>query len=206
MLVTANGELTEMAIDLLHAVARVPIGLLRAARVRRASQNWLHAPWYSFERGGALTIGRTIWFTRRFFDPNAEADGSPRATLRWASLLAHEVGHLPQVERFGLSYLGRLRYVAHFTWHYGTRALLLRTPVHDGVPAEIEADTGRWVLNELLQPAPLCHPLLLALQGNDGTEVRAWLAANQTRIDALHRTYTAETRNGSRTAHYRSNH
>jgi hypothetical protein len=189
VLVDGQGQLTEVAIDLLHVVTRVRIELLRAARIRRSSSNWLRAPWYGYTRGGALTIGRTIWFTRRYFDPNAEADGSLRGTLRWALLLAHEVGHLPQAARFGQSFCGRVRYVAHFVWHYSKRALLFRRPVHDGVLAEIEADAGRWVLNELLKPEPSSHALLLALHGNDRPTVQAWLASNRERIDALQRHY-----------------
>lgn len=196
VLVDDQGRLTAIAIDLLQEVTRVPVDLLRAARIRRASQNWLYAPWYRYARGGALTIGRTIWFTRRFFDEQGEADGSGRATWRWASLLAHEVGHLPQAEHFGLSLLGRARYVAHFAWQYGTRALLFRRPVHDGVRAEIAADAGRWVLNELLQPEPLRHPLLLALHSDDGATVRSWLASYRDRIDALHQEYRTASRNG----------
>lgn len=183
-LVTRDGALTPLAIDVLHAFADVPVHLLHATRIRRASDNWLHAPWYRFQRGGAITIGHTIWLTRRYFDTRADGDGSLRATWHWLRILMHEVGHLPQAERFGLSLVGRMRYVMAFILQYGKRALLFQRAVHDDAPLEIEADRGRWTLLRCIGEAPLEHPLMQAIHNNDVRNVRTWLEANAVMIAA----------------------
>ena len=72
----AGARLTEAAVIALHAVSGVRKDLLRAAHIHPADRNWLRAPWYGYARGGALTMGRSIYFTRRYFDPHALADGS----------------------------------------------------------------------------------------------------------------------------------
>lgn len=146
-----DGSLTPATISLLHAVSSVGLHLLRAVHVRPSTANWLHAPWYTYHRGGAITIGRTIWFTRKWFAPDGHGDGSLESTRRWLLHLAHEVGHLPQAERYGQGPWGRLRYVAAFAGQYTLRAVTLAWPVHDGSPLEIEADRGRKVLLRLLQ-------------------------------------------------------
>ena len=62
-LVQPDAHLTPLARLVLHTVTGVPMRLLNAVRVKPASSNWLHAPWYGYHRGGAITVGRTIWFS-----------------------------------------------------------------------------------------------------------------------------------------------
>lgn len=62
--VREDGSLNDAAIALLHAVSSVDAELIRAARIRPSRSNWLRVPWYRYHRGGAITVGRTIWFTR----------------------------------------------------------------------------------------------------------------------------------------------
>ncbi|MEO7082506.1 MAG: hypothetical protein ABIY71_13315, partial [Flavobacteriales bacterium] len=102
-----DGSLTEATIVLLHAVSGVEEELLHAVRIRPSRSNWLRVPWYPYHRGGAITVGRTIWFTRIWFAPDGLGDGSLRSTWKWMLHLAHEVGHLPQAERFGRSLIGK---------------------------------------------------------------------------------------------------
>jgi len=184
-LIQADGSLTPIACDVLHAVSAVPMDQLRSARIRRSRDNWLHAPWYPYHRGGAITIGRSIWCTRLYFDVHGYGDGSIDSTWRWLLLLAHEVGHLPQAERFGFHAMGKAEYVTAFVWQYASRAITLRFPVHDGSALEIEADMGRWVLRHAIGDAPLAHPLVIALHANDAEEVRGWCEANGHRLRAL---------------------
>ena len=55
--VRENGSLNEATVVLLHAIAGVNMDLLRAARIRPSSSNWLRAPWYRYHRGGAIQWG-----------------------------------------------------------------------------------------------------------------------------------------------------
>jgi hypothetical protein len=183
--VNADGSLTVPAVALLHAVSGVPEDLLRKSRIRPASRNWLHAPWYPYRRGGAITLGRTIWFTRIWFDPKGLGDGSPQSCWQWLLILAHEVGHLPQVERFGHGLIGKVRYVLTFAWQYAMRAMLFRHPVHDGSPLELEADLGRQVLLKLAGPAGMDHVLVAAIQAGDAHAVRHWCADREVQLAQL---------------------
>lgn len=162
------------AVEVLSLVSGVQEGLLVRARVRPASTNWLRAPWYPYERGGAMTVGRTIWFTALWWDDPGLGDRSHASTWRWLEHLAHEVGHLQQAERCGGSIAGRMRYVAHFVLQYGARAIRLKGDVHDGAPWELEADAGRQVLRRLLGAHPWRSGLVDALVQGDAPVVRAW--------------------------------
>ncbi len=177
-LLQADGCLTEDAIRVLHLVSGVPEHLLHVCRVRPADSNWTRAPWYAYHRGGGLTIGRTIWLTRKFFDPQGWGNQEAGSLLHWLAILAHEVGHLPQAEAIGRSRWARIRYVALFTWAYASRAALLRFPVHDGARLEQEADRGRVVLLRLLTSPAEQDPLLMAFARQDRPRIEAWCAAH----------------------------
>lgn len=183
--VSADGSLQEAAVELLHAVTGVDRALLAATRIRPSHSNWLRAPWYARHRGGAITVGRTIWFTAIWYDPRVLGDGSLKSTHAWLLHLAHEVGHLPQAERFGRTFTGKLRYVAAFAWQYGSRALLLKRRIHDGSTLEIEADRGRKVLRELTKDAREQHPAVVAVHEGRTDLVRAWCSENQVHIHRL---------------------
>ncbi len=161
-----DGSLTPAAISVLHLVSGVGLHLLQAVRIRPSTANWLRAPWYSYHRGGAITIGRTIWFTRKWFAADGHGDGSLESTRRWLLHLAHEVGHLPQAERSGQGVWGKLRYVSAFACQYTLRAITLARPVHDGSPLEMEADRGRQVLLQLLE-LPQGNELLALVHRNE---------------------------------------
>lgn len=169
-----DGALTEAAVLLLHAVTRVDEQLLRAVRIRPSRRNWLRAPWYAYRRGGAITVGRTIWFTGIWFHAEGRGDGSPSSTMHWLLHLAHEVGHLPQAERFGHSLPGKLRYVTAFAGQYIKRAVLFRWPVHDGSPLEREAELGRQTLLHLLGGERENHPMVQAVHHQDARLVAEW--------------------------------
>lgn len=183
--VCEDGSLNTAAIVLLHAVSGVDAQLLRAVRIRPSRSNWLHAPWYRHARGGAITVGRTIWFTGIWFDPRGLGDGSLPSARRWLLHLAHEVGHLPQAERFGRGVFAKTRYIAAFTWQYACCAILPGRHYHDDSPLEREADLGRAVLEQLLGPVSAPHPLLAAVQRCDTTAVAAWCSVHSGQIATL---------------------
>ena len=192
--VLPDGSLQEAAVDLLHMVSGVDRALLHAVRIRPARANWLHAPWYARHRGGAITVGRTIWFTANWYRPHGLGDGSLKSTYAWLLHLAHEVGHLPQAERSGRSLLAKARYVAAFAWQYGVRAALFRWPVHDGSPLELEADRGRKVLRELTREAGERHPAVVAVHEGRAEDVRLWCAAQATRVAEVRRLHGIHAR------------
>ncbi len=166
--------MTPLACMVLHAVSGVPMPVLEAARIRRSAQNWMRAPWYRYHRGGAITVGRTIWFTRKWFAANGFGDGTVESTWRWLQHLAHEVGHLSQADRYGMGLWGRSRYVAHFAMQYGWRAITFQGNVHDGASLEIEADLGRWVLREVVGQVGAEHSLVAAVHEGRINDVKAW--------------------------------
>ncbi|HOP43612.1 MAG TPA: hypothetical protein PLA11_08825 [Flavobacteriales bacterium] len=198
-LLTDDGRLTPMAVDLLAALAAVDRELLIRARVIRTGADVLWFPWYRRRRGGgAFVVGRTIrftpnWYAASGYGRSSFGDRSRRSTLRWLMHLAHEVGHLPQAERFGQHALGRLRYLLAFAGQYGSRALLGRWPVHDGAPLEREADRGRWVLRELLvQDRRKGLLLVKAVQAGDRDAVLGWLRQSTPLIGQLQTRYDRE--------------
>ena len=198
-LLTDDGRLTPMAVDLLAALAAVDRDLLLRARVKRTGGDVLWFPWYRRRRGGgAFVVGRTIrftpnWYAATGYGRSSFGDRSRRSTLRWLMHLAHEVGHLPQAERFGQQALGRLRYLLAFAGQYGSRALLGRWPVHDGAPLEREADRGRWVLRELLvQDRRKGLLLVKAVQAGDRDAVLGWLRQATPLIGQLQTRYDRE--------------
>ena len=195
-LLTDDGCLTPVAVDLLAALAAVDRELLVRARVKRTGGDVLWFPWYRRRRGGgAFVVGRTIrftpnWYAATGYGRSSFGDRSRRSTLRWLMHLAHEVGHLPQAERFGQHALGRLRYLLAFAGQYGSRALLGRWPVHDGAPLEREADRGRWVLRELLvQDRRKGLLLVKAVQGGDAPFMATWLRDQAPQLAKLHARY-----------------
>ena len=198
-LLTDDGCLTPVAVDLLAALAAVDRELLVRARVKRTGGDVLWFPWYRRRRGGgAFVVGRTIrftpnWYAASGYGRSSFGDRSRRSTLRWLMHLAHEVGHLPQAERFGQHALGRLRYLLAFAGQYGSRALLGRWPVHDGAPLEREADRGRWVLRELLvQDRRKGLLLVKAVQAGDRDAVLGWLRQATPLIGQLQTRYDRE--------------
>ncbi len=192
-LIDGQGSLQPALLTALALVTRVNRSLLEACRIRPASGNWLRAPWYNPSHGGgAITLGRTIYFNRNWFWPageKARGDGSLESSWRWLGHLAHEVGHLPQAERYGLTLGGKVSYVAAFTGQYLWRALSLKGQVHDGAALEREADRGRWVLQRLVGAKPLAHPLVQAVHAGDAEAVKTWCHANASAIEAAHRAY-----------------
>lgn len=192
-LVTPGSSLSEAAIALLHPFTLVDLTLLEMARIRPASSNWLGAPWYRPHRGGgAITIGRTIFFNRNWFatrGPGAHGDGSVRNTWRWILHLAHEAGHLPQAHRHGHHWVGKTAYVTRFAGQYLWGALTLRERLHDDAPLEREADRGRWVLARVVGDTPLTHPLVAALHAGNAAGVKNWCRDNADLIEAAHQAY-----------------
>ena len=126
------------AAHLLSLVSGVNQNLIEAAVIQKRAAGQ-YRPWYSCKSGGgAITLGtqtyKTITYTENWFEdnPNAyEGHGYGQDVIGWLELSAHEVGHLPQIDKKG----GLLRYSLSFGAEY------LRSG-HDGASSEIEADKG----------------------------------------------------------------
>ena len=96
-----------------------------------------YRPFYkASEGGGAITLGspdeKTITYTENFFAAEGyDGHAYGRDIFTWLDLSAHEVGHLPQIDRKG----GLFSYLGEFIEQYAKHG-------HDKAPYEIEAERG----------------------------------------------------------------
>ncbi|MBQ7489018.1 MAG: hypothetical protein IJT51_00675 [Bacteroidales bacterium] len=126
------------AAHLLSLVSGVSQKLIEATVIQKREAGQ-YRPWYSCNSGGgAITLGtrkyKTITYTENWFedDPNVyEGHGYGQDVIGWLKLSAHEVGHLPQIDKKG----GLLLYSLSFLGEYLCSG-------HDDAPSEIEADKG----------------------------------------------------------------
>jgi hypothetical protein len=104
-------------------------------------------PWYRADLGGgAITLGNSsydavITFTENWFEDISSKfnnHGFGQDIKRWLSLLSHEVGHLPQIDKAG----GVFAYAAEFAKQYTLAG------GHDDAPNEIEAEKGQQAFSE----------------------------------------------------------
>jgi hypothetical protein len=180
----ASGKLDRRTVVLLSAITAVPERTIAAAVVLPNRRNWLRAPWFLRAKGGgAMVIGRRIYFTMRWFDPNKADDVS---VLR---LLSHEVGHLVQAERFGLGAWGRCRYVAWFAAQYGQNLLRGEPRVHAAAKGEREAELGRWVLDRWLADSARSKFALAAWRNGDLAALKESLSADRDAISQWQKAY-----------------
>ena len=193
MLVRDDRSLSAPLLELLHSVSGVDRHLLERARIYPHTANWLHFPWYPNSRGGAFVLGHRIYLKKRSQAGALLAKGPEHIAA--LILLAHEVGHLPQADRFGMSGFGKARFICWAAWQY-TRSALRNGPInaHDDAPLEREADEGRWVLEKLLETVANAEheqelSNLLALE--DPNAMINWLGDHNTLIARLRTTYQA---------------
>lgn len=189
MLLDAEGRLTPVVQRLLLAVAPVDAGSLARVQVLPHTRNLLRFPWYPARRGGAFVLGERIYMLKR----SLRGAYTDEATEQHASLLllAHEVGHLPQAARSGLTFSGKLRYVLRAARQYMWSALRHGRRAHDMAPLELEADEGRWVLSRLIGEAPDRAELKAIIDTDDMTGLLGWLSARTERLGALKQQYRA---------------
>ncbi len=147
----------EATVTLLTAVTGVSPDTLRSVRVRHRRHNWLHAPWYpAAQGGGALTVGHLIHVTPTH-DPDALGQ-DPRKWLYWILLMAHEVGHVRQAQRFGTGAWARIRFTLWASRNYAVSFVRNGSAAHAKAPFEVDADLGRKRLRNLLERTGGCHP------------------------------------------------
>jgi RHS repeat-associated protein len=142
---TGNYSFTKLATHLLSLVSGVSKETISNTVIqeRKIGQ---YRPFYSSEdRGGAITVGtkdyKTITYTENFFADNKDdykGNGFGRNIKTWLSLSAHEVGHLPQIDKEGglVSYLGE--FVKQYTKAGG----------HNDAEYEKDAEKGATNFNE----------------------------------------------------------
>lgn len=172
---------------LLSAITGSQEEVLRRVRILPRQRNWARAPWYAAsEGGGAMVIGDRIYVTGRH-EP-ARIGGDRERLLRWTLLMAHEVVHVGQAQRFGFDALGRLRFVAWATGNYARSFLLHGRRAHAKAPFELDAERGRERLRALMNATGGCtaeHPLIQLLLTDDETGMRRWLATNHAVLAGL---------------------
>ena len=138
--------LNKSTVHLLSLVSGVDYQMIERVIIQKRApgQYW---PWYQSDMGGgAMTIGNSsysavISFTQNYFEDvrsKYNNHGYGKEIEKWLSLLSHEVGHLPQIDRAG----GLFSYVGEFAKQYFLEA------GHDGAPNEIEADKGEEVFKD----------------------------------------------------------
>ncbi|MEO8590346.1 MAG: hypothetical protein ABI432_13310 [Flavobacteriales bacterium] len=168
-------------VALLSAVTGLSEALLHQVRILPRRSNWAHAPWYAAsEGGGAMVIGDRIYVTARH-EPE-RIGGDPERLLHWTLLMAHEVMHVGQAQRFGFDGLGRFRFLAWALGNYARSFLSHGRKAHANAPFEREAELGRQRLRQLLEATGGCtpqHPVIPLLLSDDGTEVLRWLDRNR---------------------------
>lgn len=188
MLLNDDGRLTESVRALIGAMGGVPDHLLRKAGVRPHTDNLLRFPWYPAQRGGAFVLGHRIYVQgRQWRGARMHSGEEPMHTLL---LLTHEAGHLPQAERFGYGALGRTRFVLWAAWQYLVSALRHGRHAHDKAHLELEADEGRWVLQQLLAANNgIREEVRELVRANDVTGIHALTGRHAAAITALREHY-----------------
>lgn len=129
---------TKVAAHLLSIVSGVPTGMILTTTVQRR-QIGRYRPFYNASRQpGGITLGPTnrknITYTENYFAKEGYNGYAYGSNIReWLSISAHEVGHLPQIDREG----NLIAYLMEFVRQYATIS------GHDDAPYEIEAEKGR---------------------------------------------------------------
>lgn len=165
---------------LLAAVTGLSADLLRTVRIRPRARNWVGAPWYAATAGGgAMVIGDRIYVSP-IHEPDRIA-GDRERLLRWTLLMAHEVMHVGQAQRFGYSAWGRFRFLTWSASNYAKSFLRNGRAAHAKAPFELEAEQGRRALRAFMNVTGGCnaqHQLITMLLADDESGVRRWLDAN----------------------------
>ena len=170
-------RLNEATVLLLARVSGVEASLLRSVELRPRERNWLRAPWFGESPGGAMVLGDRIYLSRSLFmAPNA---GHPVTQLQWLLLLAHEVVHVQQAQRFGSGASGRMRFAFWAAGQYTRSFLLNGTKAYHHARFEQEAEMGRIALRALLQRtggAKPDHPVVQLAMTDDVPGMKRWLS------------------------------
>jgi RHS repeat-associated protein len=133
-------KFTKSATHLLSLVTGVSKNYIENTTVQERAVGQ-YRPFYKANKGGgAITMGRSSWnanitFTENWFDDNKnsyDGHGYGQDVIGWLELAAHEIGHIPQIDKGG----GLLGYLATFAKEYMQNS-------HDNAPSEKEADRGR---------------------------------------------------------------
>lgn len=176
---------------LLAAVSRVPEHLLKDFKVLPQKDNLLRFPWYGKNGGGgAFVLGRSAYLSGHFFVGNNSEDDL-KVDLSTLLLIAHEVGHLPHSARFTDNRVGQVRFLFWAAWTYVLSFLRNGAAWHRKAWIEQEAERGRWILRQLIEPtrATVGKDLLDPLRTNDVATVETWLTDRKGKIEALHAAY-----------------
>lgn len=132
-------KFTKSAVHLLHLVSGVSKPMIENVQVLERGPG-KYVPFYSSNSGGgAITLGSSgnngkIIYTQNFFEDDKSkynGNGYGQDIKTWLSLSAHEVGHLPQIDKHD----GVMSYLGEFVGQYSKHG-------HDAAPYEIDAERG----------------------------------------------------------------
>ena len=141
-------RLNEATILLLSRVTGVDGTLLATVELRPRTRNWIRAPWFGEDPGGAMVLGRRIYLSNTFYHAPRSAD--LLIQLQWLLLMAHEVVHVHQGRHFGTGPLGRSGFALWAAGQYTHSFLLHGTNAYQQAHFEQEAEAGRIALRQLL--------------------------------------------------------
>jgi len=161
---------------LLSRVTGVDAALLRAVELRPREHNWLRAPWFGEDPGGAMVLGNRIYLTQKLYRAPLSADRGVH--LQWLLLMAHEVVHVQQARRFGAGAMARTGFVLWAAVHYMRSFLRNGTKAYRQAGFEQEAEAGRITLRHVLQRTggiTPTHPAVRMAVDNDGPGIQRWL-------------------------------
>ena len=170
-------RLNEATVLLLARVTGVEASLLRSVELRPRERNWLRAPWFGESPGGAMVLGDRIYLSQALF--MAPTAGHPVTQLQWLLLLAHEVVHVQQAQRFGSGASSRMRFAFWAAGQYAHSFLVNGRNAYHQARFEREAEAGRNTLRALLQRTGGTkpdHPVVQLAMTDDVPGMNRWLS------------------------------
>ena len=170
-------RLNEATVLLLARVTGVEDPLLRSVELRPRERNWLRAPWFGGSPGGAMVLGDRIYLSQALYQ--APSTGPASNQLQWLLLLAHEMVHVQQAQRFGSGASGRMRFAVWAAGQYTRSFLVNGTKAYHHARFEQEAETGRIALRALLQRTGGTtpdHPVVQLAMTDDVPGMKRWLS------------------------------
>lgn len=139
---------------LLSLVSGVSEGIISNVTIQKRAAGQFRPFYSSYGGGGGITLGSSsananITYTENFFDDNPESyknkyigdgqgHGYGQDIKTWLGISAHQVGHLPQIDKAG----GLLSYLGEFVNQYSSSGN------HNGAPYEVDADKGTGVFRD----------------------------------------------------------
>ncbi len=143
--VTGNYRFTAPVIHLLSLVSGVSEERISQANLKKNSDVIVA------NKQGALTTVDRIAYTNEYFNASkdqkenfAYGQDNLTAVYNWLDISSHEVGHLPQADKYGKTNAGKITYLLSFGKDYIAGYLKYKdmNQAHNNTPREQEAEKG----------------------------------------------------------------